>query len=194
VASNGGCLGKLVGWAVVVVLVVVVARSCGIDLNPFSSGGCDAPAAAGPVAHADSGDCEDLKRAALDPNWAAEQQQRVELRKGKPTTGLFFDSSPDSYTALSSGTDDLSERAAEILNDAGVSDVNLTHVETKIAAKMRDNEIAFGVLVINNTFVCGGPDASGCRGALPVILLEGATLYVWTKDARSVLIFKGRGA
>jgi SCP1.201-like deaminase len=114
--------------------------------------------------------------------------------QGQATTGLFFDSSPDSYTALSSGTDDLSERAAEILNDAGVSDVNLTHVETKIAAKMRDNEIAFGVLVINNTFVCGGPDAPGCRGALPVILLEGATLYVWAKDARSVLIFKGRGA
>jgi len=115
-------------------------------------------------------------------------------RKGKPTTGLFFDSSPDGYTALSSGTDELSERVAQILNNAGISGVNPTHVETKIAARMRDNEIVFGVLVINNTFLCGGPDAPGCRGALPAILSEGATLYVWAKDAGSVLIFKGRGS
>ena len=199
-ASNGGgCLGKLIGWAAVVVLVVVVARSCGIDLNPFSSssGGCDAPAAAGTIAHADSGDCEDLKHASIDPNWAAEQQQRSELRNGKLTTGLFFDISPDSYTALSSGYDSLSERAVSILTDTGYSDIDpdpATHVETKTAVKMRDDEISFGVLVINNTYVCGQSGSIGCRDAVAVILPEGATLYIWTKNARQVLAVKGRSS
>ncbi|WP_291417727.1 DddA-like double-stranded DNA deaminase toxin [Actinophytocola sp.] len=180
---------KLVGWAVVVVLVVIVAKSCGIDLIPFSDDGCDAASDA--VAHAESSECEDLKQAALDPNWATQQQERPELVRGKTTTGLFFELSPDDYIALSSGSDDLSERAASLLRDIGYDNPDpnpATHVEAKIAAKMHDASTLFGVLVINNTFVCGG-----CNDAVRALLPEGATLWIWTKSARQVLVIKGRG-
>ncbi len=167
--NNGGCLAKFIGWAVVIVLIVIVAKSCGFNLNPFSSsgGGCDAPAAAAPVAHADN--CGDLRQAAIDSNWAAQQQQRPELATGKLTTGLFFTASPvDPHPA--------------------------THVETKIAAKMRDDGITFGVLIINNAAMCPSVTSISCGEAVRVILPAGATLYVWTKDARSVLVFRGRGS
>ena len=195
--GGGGCLPKLVGWAVVIVLVVIVARSCGFDLNPFSGSGsgCDAPAAAGPVAHAD--DCDDLRRAAIDPNWAAQQQQRPELATGKLTTGLFFTTSPDSYLTLSSGKDDLFDHAQQILTDAGYSNVDphpATHVETKIAAKMNEDGTMFGVLVINNVAMCPSITSLSCGEAVRVILLKGARLYVWTKGARTPLVFIGRGS
>jgi hypothetical protein len=198
VADNGGsCLGKVTGWAIVVIVLVVLARSCGVDPNPFSSSACDAPTAVGTLAFGDSGDCENLKRAAIDPNWAAEQQQRSELRNGKVTTSLFFETSPEIYTAMSSGHDDLSERAASILAEAGYSDIDpdpATHAEAKVAVKMREDEAVFGVLVINNTYVCGQGGPIGCRDAVAVILPEAATLYIWTKNARQVLAVKGRGS
>ncbi|MFD2420998.1 DddA-like double-stranded DNA deaminase toxin [Amycolatopsis pigmentata] len=195
--SGGGCVGKVTGWTIVVVLLVVLMRSCGVDLGLFSSSACDAPTAAGSLAFGDSGDCEKLKRAAIDPSWAAQQRQRSELRNGKVTTSLFFETSPESYTALSSGHDDLSEQAASILTDAGYSDIDpdpATHAEVKVAVKMREDEAAFGVLVINNTYVCGQSGPMGCRDAVAVILPEGATLYIWTKNARQVLAIKGRGS
>jgi len=195
--NNGGCLAKFIGWAVVIVLIVIVAKSCGFNLNPFSSsgGGCDAPAAAAPVAHADN--CGDLRQAAIDSNWAAQQQQRPELATGKLTTGLFCTASPDSYTTLGSGKDALFDRAQRLLNDAGYNNVDphpATHVETKIAAKMRDDGITFGVLIINNAAMCPSVTSISCGEAVRVILPAGATLYVWTKDARSVLVFRGRGS
>jgi hypothetical protein len=198
VANNGGsCLGKVTGWAIVVILLVVLVRSCDVDLDLFSSSACDAPKAAGTLAFGDSGDCEKLKRAAIDPKWAEQQQQRGELRNGKVTTSLFFETSLEIYTALSSGRDDLSERAASILTEAGYSDIDpdpATHAEAKVAVKMREDEASFGVLVINNTYVCGQSGPIGCRDAVAVILPKGATLYIWTKNARQVLAIKGRGS
>jgi nucleic acid/nucleotide deaminase of polymorphic system toxin len=194
--NNGGCLSKLIGWAVVIALVVILAKSCGFNLNPFgsSASACDAPVAA-PVAHADN--CDDLRSAAIDPNWAAHQQQRPELATGKLTTGLFFTTSPDSYIMVSSGKDALSDRAQQLLIDVGYSNVDphpATHVETKIAAKMHDDGATFGVLVINNAAMCPSITSISCGEAVRVILPAGATLYVWTKDARSVLVFRGRGS
>jgi hypothetical protein len=57
------------------------------------------------------------------------------------------------------------------------------HVETKVAALMRENDPESGVLVINfPRGVCGTESQHPytCAAIVPAILPEGATLAVWS--------------
>lgn len=169
------------------VLIAVVVFGIWYVLGHYhgaSRFGCSASDA---VAHADSSDCPaNIGAAASDRQWAANRYQTI---KDQPvTTGQFYDQD-GTETTFTSGEDSDADRLNQILHAAGVafprrSTVHpaSSHVETKAAARMRDNNVTNGVIVINNAGgVCGvdGTGPYGCAQVLPVVLPHGATLVVW---------------
>ncbi|TDQ01093.1 DddA-like double-stranded DNA deaminase toxin [Labedaea rhizosphaerae] len=199
-AQNGsGCVGKLVGWAVAAILVVIVAKSCGLDLNPFGGDdtACEASgsSSSGAVAYADDDSCPDYLREAVgDSAWAHDQQEAI--RDLKLTVGRYMTSASAAPQTMTSGYDHFSDLADAYLRD---SDFNypergqptvISHVETKIAAKMRHDGVTAAVVAINNPQVCG--PAMGCQQAVPAILPEGSVLYVWELDADEPVTLEGR--
>jgi hypothetical protein len=148
--------------------------------------GCEA--SSGDVAHADSNSCPtDVSAADNDVGWAAARYSAI--RDKKVTTGLFYDVDGNEHD-FTSGEDGDAGRANQILRDAGVAFPRratvhpaAAHVETKAAARMRDNSISQGVMVINNMRgVCGADDdngAYGCAQILAEVLPARATLVVW---------------
>lgn len=195
-ANNGGCLGKLLGWAVAVVLVVVVAKSCGVALNPFgSSDGCDV-SAAGPVAHADDSACPDYLRDAItDPAWARAQQN--EIRGNRLTTGRYMASAAATVQQITSGYDRFSDLADGYLRESEDFDYPgrgkptvITDVETKLAAAMRSNGVTTAVVAINHPLVCDG--VLSCKQAVPAILPTGSVLYVWELDKDQPVTLAGK--
>lgn len=84
--------------------------------------------------------------------------------------------------------DDNSERVLSILYDLGVVRPPVRpnvvdHVEAKVAALMRENDLKTGVLVINfPRGVCGTESQQPytCAAVVPAILPEGATLAIWS--------------
>lgn len=134
-----------------------------------------------PHAEADSGEaCPDsITAAASDAAWAANRIASLRNKDAKVTTGLFFDADGTEHT-LHSGYDGDSDLAEQALRDAGVEFPPVgrhpaaAHVETKIAALMRENGITYGVVVINNPRgPCGADPASerrfSCGVAVPAI-------------------------
>lgn len=183
--NGGGCFGKLIGWVVVVVLVVVVAKSCGFGL--FDGGtrfGCEAAGSAGPVAYAASGDCpSSVEDAANDAQWAA--NRIAEIAGEHDTTGVLYDSDGNSTTFTSGETGDAFQRALEylssILGGENYARQAAGHVETKAAAAMRQRDQTFAVLVINHTKgPCDWASRLGCQQLVPLMLPRGTTLVVWS--------------
>jgi hypothetical protein len=142
-----------------------------------------------PQAAADSatGDgCPDsLDGAVNDAEWAADRYESI--KDATVTTGLFFDEDGTMHR-IESGRDDNSERVLSTLYDIGVVQPPVRpnvvdHVEAKVAALMRENDLKTGVLVINfPRGVCGtdSPQPYTCAAIVPAILPEGATLAVWS--------------
>lgn len=171
-------LGRLVLIAVVVIGIWYV-----IDhYHGASRFGCQA---SGAVAHADNADCPaSIQQAVSDPQWAAARLATIP-RTGTTTTGLYYDSDGHE-TRLTSGEDTDADRVNEILRQVGVAFPGggavhpaSSHVETKATARMRDEGVTYGVLVINNPGgVCTG--IYGCEQVLDAILPGGATLVVWS--------------
>ncbi|HVV20116.1 MAG TPA: DddA-like double-stranded DNA deaminase toxin [Pseudonocardiaceae bacterium] len=104
------------------------------------------------------------------------------------TTGLFYD--PDGHEIrFTSGEDGDADRVNEILRQVGAAFPGhgaphpaSSHVETKVASRMRDWGVSYGVLVINNPGgVCAG--IFGCEQVLDAILPPGATIVVWSPPA-----------
>lgn len=108
---------------------------------------------------------------------------------GKQTHGKWFDGSGASGHVVS-GEDQDAEEVRHLLRSAGVLDVGepviVTHVEMKLAARMRRAGIRHIDVVINNP-PCVGP--YGCDSLLPVVLPEG--LSVTIHDPRETKTYYG---
>ncbi|MGQ0840904.1 DddA-like double-stranded DNA deaminase toxin [Actinokineospora sp.] len=158
-----------------------------------------------PQAHADSGggSCPDnITAAANDAEWAADQIKSLRESDAKVTTGVFYEPDGTKHT-YRSGYDGHSDRAEKALRAAGVDfppagqHPAAAHVETKIAAIMRENNITYGVAVINNERgPCGADPTSerrfSCGVAVPAILPEGSTLAVWFPGAVESVKLRGQ--
>jgi hypothetical protein len=190
--------GILVMAAVLWLLLnFVYAPSCG----RFA---CSLEPAWWPQAEADSGDAcpDDITAAASDAAWAADRIEWLRTNVTKVTTGLFFDADGTEHT-IHSGYDENSDLAEQALRDAGVEFPPVgrhpaaAHVETKIAARMRENDITHGVVVINNPRgPCGADPTSerrfSCGIAVPAILPAGSTLAVWFPGAVEAVMLNGQ--
>ncbi|WP_139190599.1 DddA-like double-stranded DNA deaminase toxin [Actinokineospora iranica] len=191
--------GILVMAAVLWLLLnFVYAPSCG----RFA---CGLEPAWWPQAEADSGvACPDsISAAAEDAEWAAARIASLREADAKVTTGLFYDSDGTEHT-IRSGRDADAKRADKALVEAGVEMPRAgphpaaSHVETKIAALMRENGITYGIVVINNDRgPCGtDPDALepfSCGVVIPAILPTGSTLAIWSpKDPDRPVMLSGR--
>ncbi|HEX4700714.1 MAG TPA: DddA-like double-stranded DNA deaminase toxin [Pseudonocardiaceae bacterium] len=185
-------MGKLLGR---VVLVAVVALGVWYVLGHYQGATTFGCQASGTVAHADSGDCPtSVDIAGSDPHWAASRWSTI--KDAKVTTGLFYDQDGHEHQ-FTSGEDTDADQVSQILRDAGATFPRgatthpaATHVETKAAARMRDNGVATGVIVINNSRgVCGGANVSsyGCANVLPIILPRNATLVVWWRGPNGMV-------
>lgn len=174
---------KIFGRAV---LIALVAFGLWYVISHYHGGttfGCQPSEA---VATAGSGDCPtSIREAAVDPRWAADRWATI--KNDKITTGLFYDQDGNEHEFIS-GEDTDAARVSQILRAAHVAfppgattHPAASHVETKAAARMRDNRVTAGVVVINNwRGVCGGGNVSpdGCMSVLPVILPRGTSLVV----------------
>ncbi|HEY3610058.1 MAG TPA: DddA-like double-stranded DNA deaminase toxin [Pseudonocardiaceae bacterium] len=186
-------MSRAFGRLVLVALVVFGLWYVLAHYHGGGSSGCDASGPA--VAHADTGQCpataQDL---ATDYTWA---QQRIQSLTGQPvTTGkLYYGNAATGYQVetFQSGFDTWSDKAEAILKQAGVTMPRVgrfpavADVETKASVYLRQNEIDYGVIVINNgkwpTGVCQGPFS--CDTAIRAILVPGSTLAVWWPGART---------
>jgi hypothetical protein len=161
-----------------------------------------------PQAQADSatGDgCPDsLEGAATDAEWAADRIESLREKDAKVTTGLFYDPDGTQHN-YSSGYDEDSDLAEQALRDAGVEFPPVgrhpaaAHVETKIAALMRENGITYGVVVINNDRGPCGADPTAerrfsCGVSVPAILPAGSTLAVWFPGAVEAVMLRGQAS
>lgn len=159
-----------------------------------------------PQAEADSGAAcpDDITAAANDAEWAADRIASLQDADAKVTSGLFYDKDGTEHT-YSSGFDEYADHAEQALRDAGVEFPPVgrhpaaAHVETKIAAIMRENDIPFGVVVINNERGPCGADPTterrfSCGVAVPAILPAGSTLAVWFPGAVAAVMLRGQAS
>ncbi|GAA2774810.1 DddA-like double-stranded DNA deaminase toxin [Saccharopolyspora taberi] len=101
----------------------------------------------------------------------------VRRKSGSKTHGRWFTPNGEEQQVVS-GEDELTDLANQYLVEAGVRRVPAavsTHVETKLAARMRHEGIEHAEVVINN-LPCPGP--FGCDRLVPMVLPEGSSLTV----------------
>jgi hypothetical protein len=117
--------------------------------------GCGYEPAWWPQASADSGEgCPDSLQGAVDnESWVRDRLESI--TDAEITTGLYYDTTgaPRRFT---SGRDDDSKLATEVGHEVGVfpkpgSPTVVDHVEMKVAATMRRDGAAYGLLVINKS-------------------------------------------
>ena len=118
----------------------------------------------------------------------------------KVTSGRIFDASGSEIgPAISSGTDDTTGPIDDFLRQS--SDIetpragphpSATHVETKYAWWMMENDVTDADVVINNPRgAC--PFPFGCQASVPAILPEGSTMRVWYPGATEPQVLEGLG-
>src|ERR1700730_10829104 len=155
---------RLFGWVVLIGMIVFGLSYVAGHWPSGNKFGCGTVGVG--VAHADSADCPtNIVTADDDSQWAAERYDTI--KGSKITTSKFYDQDGIEHT-FTSGEDGDADRANQILRDAGATFPRratvhpaAAHVETKAAARMRDNDVAAGVLVINNPRgVCGADDGT----------------------------------
>ena len=173
-------LVKLAAIVAVVVIAIQIGRNIADHMRPA----CGLSGTG--VAHADTSGCLDLHNAAVDPAWAAQQQQR--LTGSTLTTGLLYTTnSTDPGPPITSGETghsfDIAMRylgpyAGKQIIDRPPGHQAAGHVEAKAAALMRAADRKFGVLVINNA-PCTYASGVGCGVAMTLILPIGSSVVVW---------------
>jgi hypothetical protein len=159
-----------------------------------------------PQAEASTGDAcpDDVTAAASDAEWAEGRIASLRDKDAKITTGLFYEPDGTEHTYWS-GFDECADQAELALRAAGVEFPPVgrhpaaAHVETKIAALMRENEITFGVVVINNARGPCGADPTAerqfsCGVAVPAVLPAGSTLAVWFPGAVEAVMLRGQAS
>jgi len=161
-------------------LVLVLLVFSWIYLVPSCSAkfGCDALG----VAWADGDRCPaGIQGAAVDPAWAADRLATIQGES--ETFGLFYDED-GAEVEFKSGRGGDADRVVKILTELGkipqgTRPYVVDHVETKVAALMRQEDVTSGVLVINKKDgVCTG-DMS-CTAFVKAILPAGSMLVVWS--------------
>jgi hypothetical protein len=148
--------------------------------------GCEAAPLA--AARADNDECPTSAQAAAgNARWAAARFDTI--KDEDLTVGLFYDADGTEHRFMS-GRDREAETALKVGRKAGVFPsqgrfVVADHVEVKVAAAMREADVTFGVLVINNS---GGPcrlddndepEPLSCLAIVPKLLPREAKLTVW---------------
>ncbi|MGH3521101.1 MAG: DddA-like double-stranded DNA deaminase toxin [Haloechinothrix sp.] len=151
------------------------------------------------VAHADEGCPESLRGAWSDSEWAAD---RIAELGTDLTAGRVYEDGVPHYFDSTQNSD--SETALKVGREVGAfpskgRPVVVDHVEVKVAAAMREGDVATGVLVINHP---DGPcrrksrqDVYRCMLIVPRLLAPGTTLLVWWQDNAGTIrkhVFKGR--
>lgn len=200
-------LGSLIGVLVMAALLFMLMNVFGYaQLGKFGCGWEPQFNLGAPAAHAvDDGCPESIRGAMNDAEWAAEQHAGIENED--LTAGRFFDEDGMQHR-FDSSRDNAADTALKVGRDVGAFPARgrpnvVDHVEVKVAAAMREAEVATGVLVINNSDgPCVRGAASGalpytCQEIVPRLLAPGATLIVWWQDDNGQMrkrLFEGRGA
>jgi hypothetical protein len=135
---------------------------------------------------------------ATDEDWVAEQAEMVADKR--LTTGRFLSTSHDDVVEVTSGWEPISDRVADLLRNSpdfpdfpSKAKPNVAgDVETKAAMMMREAEADIGVVVINHPQICN--QSMGCTVAVPAILQEGSTLYVWERDSDKPVVLTGKAS
>lgn len=136
-----------------------------------------------PVARADSACPGSLAGAMGDAQWATDRWE--EIRDERQTVGLFYDENGHRHRYESGdekGAD--AERVRKVLRDVGAPQAPngsypaASHVETKVAALMREHGVKLGTLVINNQ-PCGGDRGLSCQEVLTLVMPPGTVLRLW---------------
>lgn len=132
-----------------------------------------------------------------DADWAAD---RYAMIKDKYlTTGIMYDEDGIEQEFTSGdekGVD--AQRVVAVLQEQGIPPnragryLAASHVETKVAALMREAGVQQGVLVINNRSGPCGPSNEGtsCTDVLSSILPAGSTLRVWFADDSGTMQYR----
>ena len=135
---------------------------------------------------ADDGACpSSVDGASGDARWARDRYESI--RTESLTAGLFYDGDGHQHE-FSSGDEDISERIEDLLRSSRRVSMpavgrhpTVTHVEPKVAMRMREGEVDRGVLVINHPEgPC--PGVFSCSRTIEVVLPHGAALTVWWPD------------
>ena len=132
-----------------------------------------------------------------DAGWAADRYATI--KESYRTTGLMYDEDGIEHEFTSGdekGAD--TQRVIAVLQEQGVPPnragryLAASHVETKVAALMRETGVEQGVLVINNRTGPCGPSNEGtsCMDVLSSILPTGSTLRVWFADAGGTMQYR----
>lgn len=166
------------------VFVVVLGVLAWIFVVPSCSTkfGCEA---AGYVAHADSGSCpSSLDEAAQDRAWAdARIAGLPQPDKGDRTNGLLYESDGEPIELESGESGDEYEAAEGFLRGRAGGQQAAGHVEAKGAARLRNDDEVFGVLVINAE-PCAYALRVGCVRVAALILASGSRLVIWSPKSR----------
>jgi RHS repeat-associated protein len=130
------------------------------------------------------------------------QKTQRDLANGYVTSGRIFTSDGKVIAGapeLSSGKDVLSDAAQDLLAKSpnilnlpkNATYMSSEHVETKYAVWMKENKITDATVVVNQTFVCGGP--LSCQSAVAAILPRGSTMTVWFNGGTEPVVIGGVG-
>jgi hypothetical protein len=139
------------------------------------------------AAHADDNSCPaTLGQAANDAQWAA--ARIATIVREHVTTGLLYDEdgheekivSGRNGSAYQSVLRYLAPYPDTVVRDRPKGVDAAGHVEPKATAIMRESELTFGVLVINNpTGPCSYASGQGCGVIMQLILPVRSTIVVW---------------
>lgn len=198
-SRNG--VGSLLGILVLAAVIFILLNIFNVVQVGFGKFGCgwEPNVRFGAVAEAAGDDtCPDSISGAMnDAGWAADRYGTIQDKR--LTTGHFYDEDGIEHEFTSGdekGVD--AQRVVAILQEQGVPPnragryLAASHVETKVAALMRETGVQNGVLVINNRAGPCGPSAEGtsCMDVLPSILPAGSHLRVWYPVADGTMQYR----
>lgn len=177
-------LKRLFGRLVLVVVVVLGLCFVISHYHGNDQFGCQIDLSA---AHADDNSCPTtLGQAANDAQWAADRIATI--ADEHITTGLLYDGdgheekivSGRAGSAYESVLRYLAPYPSSVVRDRPKGVDAAGHVEPKATAMMRDSQLTFGVLVINNpNGPCVYASGQGCGVIMQLILSERSTIVVW---------------
>jgi hypothetical protein len=198
-SRNG--IGSLLGILVLAAVAFVLLNMFNVVSVGFGRFGCgwELNIRFGAMAEAASDDhCPtSISGAMNDGDWAADRNATIKDKY--ITTGLMYDEDGIEHEFTSGnekGVD--AQRVVAVLQEQGVPPnragryLAASHVETKVAALMREAGVQQGVLVINNRSGPCGPSNEGtsCADVLSSILPAGSTLRVWFADASGTMQYR----
>jgi hypothetical protein len=197
-SRNG--IGSLLGILVLAAVAFILLNMFNVLSVGFGRFGCgwEPNLRFGAMAEASDDHCPtNISGAMNDAEWAADRYATIKDKY--ITTGLMYDEDgiEHEFTSGDEKGDD-AQRVVAVLQEQGVPPnragryLAASHVETKVAALMREAGVRQGVLVINNRSGPCGPSNEGtsCTDVLSSILPAGSILRVWFADAGGTMGYR----